>query len=51
MFLEEIMSGKGIASVVINGLEKWAKELNVGKLFLETGTRQTGVVVIYHKCN
>jgi GNAT superfamily N-acetyltransferase len=51
MFVEESMRGKGIASQVINELEKWAKELNVEKLVLETGIRQTEAVALYHKNN
>jgi GNAT superfamily N-acetyltransferase len=51
MFVEENMRGKGVASLVINELEKWAKELNVEKLVLETGKRQTEAVAFYHKNN
>jgi GNAT superfamily N-acetyltransferase len=51
MFVEECMRGKGIASLIINELEKWAKELNVEKLVLETGIRQTEAVALYHKNN
>ena len=51
MFVEESMRGTGIASQVINELEKWAKELNVEKLVLETGIRQTEAVALYHKNN
>ncbi len=49
MFVEESMRGKGIASLVINELEKWAKDLNAEKLVLETGKRQTEAVAFYHK--
>lgn len=51
MFVEESMRGKGIASLVISELEKWAKELNAEKLVLETGKRQTEAVALYHKNN
>lgn len=51
MFVEEGMRGKGIASLVISELEKWAKELNAEKLVLETGKRQTEAVALYHKNN
>lgn len=51
MFVEENMRGKGVASLVINELEKWAKELNAEKLVLETGKRQTEAVAFYHKNN
>lgn len=51
MFVEESMRGKGIASLVISELEMWAKELNVEKLVLETGKRQTEAVALYHKNN
>ena len=49
MFVDESMRGKGVASLVINELEKWAKELNAEKLVLETGKRQTEAVALYHK--
>lgn len=51
MFVEENMRGKGVASLVISELEKWAKELNAEKLVLETGKRQTEAVAFYHKNN
>ena len=51
MFVEENMRGKGIASLIISELEKWAKELNAEKIVLETGKRQTEAVALYHKNN
>jgi putative acetyltransferase len=41
--------GQGLASKVLNELEKWAKELNVKTLILETGKRQYEAIALYHK--
>jgi putative acetyltransferase len=49
MFVEEDKRGKGIASLVIKELERWAKELGVEKLVLETGKRQIEAVAFYHR--
>jgi putative acetyltransferase len=51
MFVEESRRGKGIATLVISELEKWAKELDAEKLVLEAGKRQTEAVALYHKNN
>lgn len=39
--------GKGIATIVLNELEKWAKELNYKKCILETGFRQPDAIHLY----
>lgn len=41
--------GKGIASGILNDLEKWAKELNYSKCVLETGIRQPDAIGLYKK--
>lgn len=41
--------GKGVASLVLVGLEKWALELGYAKCVLETGKRQTEAVRLYTK--
>ena len=49
MFTIEQARGKGVASQVLRELEDWAKELDVEKLILETGKRQTEAIALYHK--
>lgn len=41
--------GKGIATLVLTELEKWAKELNYGKCILETGKKQPEAIRLYQK--
>jgi GNAT superfamily N-acetyltransferase len=41
--------GRGIAKQLLNGLEKWAFELNYSKCVLETGIRQPEAVALYTK--
>ncbi|MBD8489008.1 GNAT family N-acetyltransferase [Echinicola sp. CAU 1574] len=41
--------GKGIASVVLAELEKWAKELNYKRCILETGLKQPEAIKLYEK--
>ena len=41
--------GKGIASKVLNELEKWAAELSCAKCILETGIRMEEAVLLYQK--
>lgn len=40
---------KGIASTILNELEKWANELKYEKCMLETGARQVEAVKFYNK--
>lgn len=49
MFLTRDLRGKGIASLVLSELEKWAKELNTLKCILETGRKQPEAVRLYEK--
>lgn len=41
--------GKGIATIVLTELEKWARELSYQKCVLETGKRQPEAIHLYEK--
>jgi putative acetyltransferase len=41
--------GKGVATRILNELEKWASELNYQKCILETGIRQPEAIALYRK--
>jgi len=41
--------GKGVASEVLNELEKWAAEMNYSHCVLETGVRQPDAIRLYEK--
>ncbi len=43
--------GQGIASVILNELETWCKELNYKKCVLETGQKQPEAIELYKKNN
>jgi len=43
--------GKGIASMVLEELEKWSKELGMEKCILETGKKQPEAIRLYEKNN
>lgn len=49
MFVLETKRGKGIASIVLQELEKWAKELGYKKCILETGIKQPEAISLYTK--
>jgi putative acetyltransferase len=49
MFTLDEYRGKGIASVVLIELEKWAKELACLKCILETGKRLPEAIRLYQK--
>jgi putative acetyltransferase len=51
MFTIEETRGKGVASVILAELEKWAKELSYKKCILETGIRQVEAIGLYKKNN
>ncbi len=51
MFVDPTQRGKGLATVVLLELEKWAKELGYKKCILETGKKQTDAVRLYEKNN
>lgn len=41
--------GKGIATTILNELEKWASELSYSKCVLETGKKQIEALALYPK--
>lgn len=41
--------GKGIATIVLKELEKWAAELSYKKCVLETGKKQPEAIALYNK--
>ena len=41
--------GKGTATKILAGLEKWASELSYQKCILETGKRQPDAITLYKK--
>ena len=49
MFTDPEFRGKGVASIVLNELVQWAKELNYQKCILETGVRQPDAIRLYQK--
>jgi GNAT superfamily N-acetyltransferase len=49
MYVQVNKRGKGIASIVLKELEKWASELNFRKCILETGKKQTEAISLYEK--
>jgi putative acetyltransferase len=49
MYIEPEARGQGLASLLLVNLEKWASELAVKTLILETGKRQTEAIALYHK--
>ncbi|MGB5417215.1 GNAT family N-acetyltransferase [Algibacter sp.] len=51
MFTKPEFRGKGVASMVLQELEKWSKELMFKSCVLETGKRQKEAVSFYKKMN
>lgn len=51
MYTAPDLRGKGIASVVLSELEKWASELGYPKCILETGIKQPEAITLYKKNN
>jgi len=49
MYTKPEFRGKGIASAILNELEKWAQELGFKKAILETGVKQTEAIHLYPK--
>jgi len=49
MYVVKDKRGKGIASLVLNDLENWTKELGFKKMVLETGINQPEAVSFYKK--
>ncbi|MBL7911908.1 MAG: GNAT family N-acetyltransferase [Bacteroidia bacterium] len=51
MFVPVEKRGKGIASVILTELEKWATELKYKKCILETGKKMPEAIQLYKKSN
>ena len=51
IFVPVKFRGKGIATLIVNELEKWAKNLNYNTLVLETGINQSEAIQLYEKLN
>lgn len=49
MYVSNEQRGKGIGAAILMELEKWAAELKVGSLVLETGNNQPEAVHLYGK--
>lgn len=49
MFVKPEFRGKGIASVMVDELEKWGKELGYETMILETGKGQPDAIALYRK--
>jgi len=49
MFTSPGYRGKGIATIVLTGLENWAAEMSVEKCILETGKKQPEAIALYTK--
>lgn len=49
MYTDEDQRGKGIASIVLDELEVWTKELGFKKCVLETGKMQPEAIALYKK--
>lgn len=50
MYTDPAARGKGVATAVLDELEKWAAELGCTACILETGWRQPEAVALYRKC-
>lgn len=51
MFVPADKRGKGIASMVLQELEEWARELGYEKCILETGNKMSDAISLYRKNN
>jgi GNAT superfamily N-acetyltransferase len=49
MFVEDTQRKKGIATMLLTGLEEWAIELGYTRCKLETGIRQPEAIALYKK--
>lgn len=51
MFVPKHQRGKGVAVLVLQNLELWAKELGYKKCILETGDKMHEAIGLYKKCH
>ena len=49
MYVRENQRGKGIATTILQELEKWAHKLSYEKCILETGIKQPEAIALYRK--
>ena len=49
MFTLPESRGKGVASIILNELESWARELSFQRCILETGIKQPEAIALYKK--
>lgn len=49
MYVDESHRGKGIATLILKALEKWAESLGYKKCLLETGIKQPEAIALYKK--
>lgn len=49
MFVPPTKRGKGIASIILNGLESWSNELNIKTCILETLKTKPDAIRLYEK--
>jgi len=49
MFTAEESRGKGVATLILKELEKWACELGYNECILETGRKYTEAIALYQK--
>tara|TARA_B100000949_G_scaffold185442_1_gene167439 strand:+ start:314 stop:769 length:456 start_codon:yes stop_codon:yes gene_type:complete len=49
MYVDPNFRGNGIASTILNELEKWSREMSYNKCILETGKRQVEAIALYRK--
>jgi putative acetyltransferase len=51
MFVAPHQRGLGIASMILEALENWTRELNIPRCILETGKKQPEAIRLYQKNN
>ncbi len=51
MFVPDHRRGQGIASLILNELERWSLDLNFSRCILETGKKQPEAIGLYIKNN
>ncbi|MBK7427146.1 MAG: GNAT family N-acetyltransferase [Saprospiraceae bacterium] len=49
MYVDDSQRGKGIATLILSALEKWAESLGYNKCILETGIKQPEAIALYKK--